>query len=121
MPLPPKAVLLRDAIDWEAVNKIFEKRPHLAQKIRFRKLKYCDVSFVDSLGDLSGPLRHRTQCKFEYDHQHFKNINQIIHHCSLTYDLLGEPPLKFTASATTKVRPVLGDNENVLFTNNSRC
>lgn len=129
VPLPPIAVFLKDTIDWEAVDKLFKKRPALVKFIRFGRGGYHDRSFLASLANLRICLRHNNLCTFETIREKFNSKNgpgymydRSLVHCHLTCDLTKhfsnssgidpQPPLKITASATKKVCSNFWDHEN---------
>ncbi|KAB8294830.1 hypothetical protein EYC80_006791 [Monilinia laxa] len=122
VPLPPTAIFVKDPIDWEAVDRILEKRPYLARAINFGKSGYRDLPFISSLAGLSSLLRHGGLCVFEFQCVQYTLENgpsyvagKSLNKCHLTCDLTKlkgfstlsrnhtEPPLKITVIATRAV------------------
>ncbi|KAI9641788.1 hypothetical protein NHQ30_009647 [Ciborinia camelliae] len=113
VPLPRTTIFLKDTIDWEAAEKIFEERPSLAKAIDFGKSGYRDVSFVSSLADIASTWKHDETLLFEFDRQNINATNgpgyfydKNLLRCTLTCNLPSkyrEPPLKITAMSTKKL------------------
>ncbi|TGO82342.1 hypothetical protein BPOR_0855g00010 [Botrytis porri] len=101
-PLPPIAVFSRDKIDWEAVDKIFIKRPKLAKSlIRHGDTGISKVAFLASLNEVRLSKAH---CTFEYESQSYFGTDgqRILSKCSLTFNLPNEAPINIVGLSTKK-------------------
>ncbi|KAF7898613.1 hypothetical protein EAF00_005059 [Botryotinia globosa] len=102
VPLPPRAVLSKDTIDWDAVNKIFMKRPKLAKSvIGHGGSGFSKVAFLASLDTT---ILSKAHCTFEYETQGYVATDGriILSKCSLTFKLPDEAPLNVVGLSTKK-------------------
>lgn len=117
VPLPPTAVFSKDTIDWDAVNKIFMKRPGLAKSV----IGHGDSGFskVAFLASLNTTILTKAHCTFEYESQSYfaTDGQRILSKCSLTFKLPDEAPLNVVGLSTKKVGSVLQVNWKALLTN----
>ncbi|TGO53791.1 hypothetical protein BOTNAR_0286g00070 [Botryotinia narcissicola] len=102
MPVPPTAVFSKDTINWDAVNKIFMKRPRLAKSV----IGHGDSGFskVAFLASLNTTILSKAHCTFEYESQSYfaTDGQRILSKCSLTFKLPDEAPLSIVGISTKK-------------------
>lgn len=124
VPLPSTAIFLKDPIDWEAVDRILEKRPALAKVILSGRSGCRDLSFILSFARLLPYVQKEGLCTFETQCVQYTPENgpsyltgKTLNTCHLTCNLTKgsstlsrnptEPPLKITAISTKVVGPYL--------------
>ncbi|KAF7889538.1 uncharacterized protein EAF02_001953 [Botrytis sinoallii] len=102
LPLPHTAVLSKDTIDWDAIDKIFIQRPGLAKIVIGQG--DCGFSKVVLLARLDASILSKAHCTFEYGIRSYfaADGHRTLSKCSLTFQLPGEAPLKFVALSTKK-------------------
>ncbi|KAF7920816.1 uncharacterized protein EAE98_008845 [Botrytis deweyae] len=102
LPLPHTAVLSKDTIDWDAIDKIFIQRPRLAKIVIEQGL--CGFSKIVFLARLDASILSKAHCTFEYENRSYfaTDSHRILSICSLTFKLPGEAPLNIVALSTKK-------------------
>lgn len=117
VPLPTIAVFSKDMIDWEAVDKIFIKRPELAKSL----IGHGDSGFskVAFLASLNATILCKAHCIFEYESQkHFATDGQrSLTKCSLTFISPDGSPLNAVGLSTRKAGSVFQVIRTVFLTN----